>query len=451
MAELLPYEEHLASAIIGVDTLWGGDVTSPSGMGRFIADCYFSGKPLPGLHGSDAAKALRSFGGVTSDQEGVRDAARRFMDEARVQEHMAAVAEFLPTFPPLRRRFVEGLLDSLRVMLDMAMEAIGQGDPVPYEEAVHASCGHGPRFVDPAPLVDEVRRALEELGFGVADDPEGVAAAVRAWRDRARVDISSMDQREILERLEELAMERVLPALPRRLRRVPLANVEFIPIRDAWFSGSMNYLGRARRPDGSPEYEATYEINQRLEISAPELEVLLAHEVVPGHVTTFAMLQHLYHVGRVGFEATILTMNTRASTLYEGIANNGLLLALGVDSVADVPDPNRKLAVLLSHLQDVAKNDASYWTWHDGLPREEVARRLRVDCLQTDERADKLANAWARHPLLGKMYLPSYHTGTELVASLLTRHDRGTLLPVLYGAKGLVDAVTILDALQMEG
>ena len=56
----------------------------------------------------------------------------------------------------------------------------------------------------------------------------------------------------------------------------------------------MNYLGRARRADGSPEYEATYEINASLEISLPEFLQLVSHEVVPGHVTTFAYLQNLY-------------------------------------------------------------------------------------------------------------------------------------------------------------
>ena len=76
----------------------------------------------------------------------------------------------------------------------------------------------------------------------------------------------------------------------------------FLPIREAWFSGSMNYLGRARRADGSPEYEATYEINASLEISVPEFLQLVSHEVVPGHVTTFAYMQNLYWRGAAGFE-----------------------------------------------------------------------------------------------------------------------------------------------------
>jgi hypothetical protein len=51
-----------------------------------------------------------------------------------------------------------------------------------------------------------------------------------------------------------------------------------------------------------------------LQISFPEFEQLVSHEVVPGHVTTFAYLQNLYVRGKAGFEATVLTMNTRAAT-----------------------------------------------------------------------------------------------------------------------------------------
>ena len=39
---------------------------------------------------------------------------------------------------------------------------------------------------------------------------------------------------------------------------------------------------------------------------------------MPGHVATFAYLQNLYHRGEVGFEASVLTMNTRAAALSEG-------------------------------------------------------------------------------------------------------------------------------------
>ena len=60
-----------------------------------------------------------------------------------------------------------------------------------------------------------------------------------------------------------------MPYLPRELAYVPRANIEFLPIKEAWFSGSMNYVGRARKADGSPKYEASYEINASLQIPSP--------------------------------------------------------------------------------------------------------------------------------------------------------------------------------------
>ena len=53
-----------AEALIGIDTLWGGDVMNPSGTGRFIADCWFSDEPLPGAYAHPSAAPLRASGGV---------------------------------------------------------------------------------------------------------------------------------------------------------------------------------------------------------------------------------------------------------------------------------------------------------------------------------------------------------------------------------------------------
>jgi hypothetical protein len=235
--------------------------------------------------------------------------------------------------------------------------------------------------------------------------------------------------------------------MPPALRRVPRANIRFLPIRDAWFSGSMNYLGRARKPDGSPEYEATYEINESLQISIPEFQQLVSHEVVPGHVTTFAFLQNLFVRGKVGFEASVLTMNTRAAALFEGIANNAVLIGHGVHEVDQLPDEDLQVGVLLALLQDDAKNQASYLTWRRDAPQAEVASILRSEFLVSQERARKLSGAWARHPLLGRMYLPAYRVGTELVAGLRRRYPDDRVLPILYGCKGLVDVTTVEAAL----
>jgi hypothetical protein len=246
---------------------------------------------------------------------------------------------------------------------------------------------------------------------------------------------------------DALTARNVVPYLPVELHDVPRANIEFLPIKDAWFSGSMNYLGRMRHSDGSPGYEATYELNASLDISVPEFLQLVSHEVVPGHVTTFAYLQNLFYRGEAGFEASVLTMNTRAATLFEGIANNAILMAYGVTEVEQLPDADLQIGALLALLQDDAKNQSSFLTWSEGAAQKDVAEVLRHDYLVTAERADKLSGAWGRHPLLGRMYLPAYRAGTDRVADLRREYPADVIIPALFGVNDVVDIVTIDDVL----
>jgi hypothetical protein len=313
---------------------------------------------------------------------------------------------------------------------------------VPYARCVAAVTGRPPEPSRPDEKRARLAALLARRGFAGAGD---LSAAVDAWRGARRVPAASIRDlgAAFIAELDALTARNVVPRLPGTLREVPRANIEFLPIRDAWFSGSMNYLGRRRRPDGSPEYEATYEINSALEISVPEFAQLVSHEVVPGHVTTFAYLQHLHHLGELGFEATVPTMNTRAATLYEGIANNAILMAHGVTEIDELPDEDLQIGLLLALLQDDAKNQASYLTWGENRPQDEVGAVLRRDYLVSEERAGKLAGAWGRHPLMGRLYLPCYRAGTERVAELRRAHPPELLLPALYGARGLVDIVTL--------
>jgi hypothetical protein len=147
--------------------------------------------------------------------------------------------------------------------------------------------------------------------------------------------------------------------------------------------------------------------------------------------------------GTLGFEATVLAMNTRHAALSEGIANNALLMAFGVTEVEHLPDEDLQIGKLLSLLQDDAKNQSSWLTWGEGRPRTEVAAALRRGFAVSAERADKLSGAWGRHPLAGRMYLPAYRAGTEKVAVLRTLHPPERVLPALFGCDGLVDLVTI--------
>jgi len=445
------FNELIGNAILGVDTLWGGDVLCASGTGRFIADSWFSDEPLPLAYTHPAAARVRHSGGVSAATP----------DRAALDDYLAAVdipgaieglkAESI-SMGGLRGQYLAGLALCFEAMWDLAMELLGRGPAVPYERCVLASTGRPPEPSHPEAKRERVAELLARAGFPNATRGE-LLAAVDAWRGAHLVPMASIRAigAAAIAQFDQLTATHVAPYLPPELRAVPRANIEFLPIKDAWFSGSMNYLGRARRADGSPEYEASYEINASLQISFPEFLQLVSHEVVPGHVTTFAYLQNLYVRGLVGFEASVLTMNTRAAALFEGIANNAILMAYGALEVSELPDPDLQTGVLLALLQDDAKNQASFLTWGRGVAQPDVAAALRQDFLVSPERAEKLSGAWGRHPLLGRMYLPAYRAGTEAVAQLRRSYPADRVLPALYGCRGLVDVVTIETALAGSG
>ncbi len=437
----------VADAILGIDTLWGGDVMNPSGTGRFIADSWFSDAPLPPAYSHPTAARVRETGGV-SGKEPDRAAIEAYLSAIDVRAAIRGIPEASKRETRRRKAYLKGLALCFEVMWDLAMEILGRGDPVPYERCVRASTGQPPEPSQPLSKRSKVAELLGRAGYPVNGDAE-LLAAVDAWRRDRMVPSKSIPAlgSAFIAEFDRLAVKNLLPHLPRNLHTVPRANIRFLPIKDAWFSGSMNYLGRARKSDGSPEYEASYEINASLEISVPEFEQLVSHEVVPGHVTTFAFLQDLYVRGKVGFEASVLTMNTRGAALFEGLANNAILIAYGVTEVEQLPDEDLQIGVLLALLQDDAKNQSSYLTWKEGVAQPEVAAVLRREYLVSEERAQKLSGAWGRHPLLGRMYLPAYRAGTERVAALRKSYAPERALPALYGCKGLVDITTVESAI----
>jgi len=439
------FNELAGNAILGVDTLWGGDVLCASGTGRFIADSWFSDEPLPLAYTHPAAARIRQSGGVSAPAPD-REALESYLADVDIP---GAIAALKAESGGLRGQYLAGLALCFETMWDLAMELLGRGPAVPYARCVLASTGRPPEPSHPENKRERVAELLARAGFP-SGDRAGLLKAVDAWRAAHMVPMASIRAlgAAVIAQFDQLTAAHVAPHLPPSLRTVPRANIEFLPIKDAWFSGSMNYFGRARRPDGSPQYEASYEINASLQISFPEFLQLVSHEVVPGHVTTFAYLQNLYVRGLAGFEATVLTMNTRAATLFEGIANNAVLIAHGVNGVEELEDEDLQIGVLLALRQDDAKNQSSYLTWKEGAPQEDVAAVLRREYMVSAERAAKLSGAWGRHPLLGRMYLPAYRAGTERVAELRRRYPPQRILPALYGLNGLVDIATVEAAVR---
>ena len=334
----------------------------------FIADSWFSIEPLPAAYTHPGAEHLRSCGGVSSKS---LDHAQLgpYLSDVDLPRAIAGLRDEAEKIGGTRGQYLSGLAVCLDVMWDLAMETIGKGDPVPsrvQSKPLQASrlSPRSPKQSVPALPIAGSRPGPVPLS------PRSPLAAVDTWRSGRVIPMASVKAigAAVICSFRRSSAKNLEPHLPPALARVPRANIDFLPIKDAWFSGSMNYIGRARNADGTPQYEATYEINASLQISYPEFEQLVSHEVVPGHVTTFAYLQDLSVRGLAGFEATILTMNTRAATLFEGIANNAILIAHGVTEIEQLPDEDLQIGVLLALLQDDAKNQSSYLTWGGARP-----------------------------------------------------------------------------------
>ena len=84
-------DDHIANAILGIDTLWGGDVLNPSGTGRFIADCWFSDRPMPRAYAHPTAAAVRRSGGVGGKSAAALEAVACYLEAVDVSGHIAAM------------------------------------------------------------------------------------------------------------------------------------------------------------------------------------------------------------------------------------------------------------------------------------------------------------------------------------------------------------------------
>src|ERR1017187_8334031 len=132
--------KYIADAVLGIDTLWGGDVMCASGTGRFIADSWFSDEPLPLAYTTPTAARVRETGGEggkTVDREAV-EAYFRSGDLPAAMQGMSREAEKIGG---LRGQYLAGLALCMTAMWDLAMEILGKGEPVPYERSVVASTG----------------------------------------------------------------------------------------------------------------------------------------------------------------------------------------------------------------------------------------------------------------------------------------------------------------------
>src|SRR6185437_11028098 len=121
----MTFEEQIGTAILGIDTLWGGDVMCPSGAGRFIADSWFSDEPLPSAYTNPAAARLRQSGGVSAKSVD-REAVEAYLRQVNLPRALAGLRQEAARTDALRRAYLTNLAICLETMWDLAMEVLGK-------------------------------------------------------------------------------------------------------------------------------------------------------------------------------------------------------------------------------------------------------------------------------------------------------------------------------------
>src|SRR5271163_3288754 len=121
----------VADAVLGIDTLWGGDVMCPSGTGRFIADSWFSDEPLPAAYTVPAAAQVRETGGVAGKSVD-RVAVEKYLREVNLPAAITGVRKEADALGGLRGQYLLSMANCLETMWDLAVEILGMGPAVPY-------------------------------------------------------------------------------------------------------------------------------------------------------------------------------------------------------------------------------------------------------------------------------------------------------------------------------
>ncbi len=154
----------VADAVLGIDTLWGGDVMCPSGTGRFIADSWFSDEPLPAAYTVPTAARVRETGGVGGKTVD-RVAVKAYLKEVDLPASIAGVRKEAEKIGGLRGQYLAGLANCLTTMWDLAMEILGEGAAVPYERSVESSTGRPPEPSQPEAKRERVAELLSRAGY----------------------------------------------------------------------------------------------------------------------------------------------------------------------------------------------------------------------------------------------------------------------------------------------
>lgn len=435
----------LATVILGVDTLLGGDVLHIESDRHVLADVWFKGVHIPDVYHDAFAEQMRAAintGIQASDfLKTNRAAAEAFVERFELDDQLAR-------FEHHPEGYVQRLSHAVRVMLDVAMAHASAKTLPRFEERYVAGMGvpHTEvRLIDIAPLQEQLRSALEQNGFSVTRS-RPLTETYTAWR-QAQEHVSPEEIepriRNIMHQLISDFRSSVLNTLAQTppfqnsgVEQFSFATCELQPVSGVDFTGGVLYSGGEDHA-GVFEYSAQYPFTQA------ELVVLSAHEYL-GHYATGAIIDLLWKGGKASELLAMPTLCTPSAAMHEGWAERMLHLVYGSpDAIAEQYGAAMLVELIHDDITNAAKHNAPLLYQWQKQSLTTVQTVLQQEYIQTAEDTAALLGMWTQHPIIGAMYAPGYALGSRAIDKTMSKNGPAPLATRMYSAP--MDLVSVLE------
>ncbi len=463
--QLTELETNLATLLIGVDTLFSGDVLHPSGTKHFIADTWISGMKPPEIYDDEYSKAFRESGGVRYWRNATK--VTQFVKKYHLPELPEVLRKELAALPDKdQKAYLAHTVNALEVMLRTAV-AIANRKAIPsYEERYRAATIEEKddehfqsllgtdeiKPINPKESREALRQALSKAGQEVKRS-RNLRETMLAWQNTQEY-IPKEKVKEVagetIRHLHKLTRRNIFSHLNPGLEGhesdlidIAFDGYRFETVENKFFTGSLIYRGGQKssgQNNVQPALEALYEYNTDHPVTRLSLLKLCSHEMMPGHYFNMAMIDLLWRDGRLPFAATMGTMCTPSSVFQEGWAQNALELIYGSRENA-IRDFGHDLGVefALDDLQDIGKHNASILHQLQGKSIDAVRKHLAEQCVLPDPLVKKLSGAWAQDLIIGPMYGPAYYLGQRVVNHAIDLIGPAKVARIGLHLDGLVD------------
>ena len=227
---------YVADAVLGIDTLWGGDVMCPSGTGRFIADSWFSDEPLPAAYTHPAA--ARCANPAASAPKSIdRDAFEAYLRDVESSRRHRRPAqrsrELRRTAPRLSRaawRFASKSCGT------SPWKSSARAIRFPTRAPSKPRPASRPNPRTPRAKRERVAELLGRAGHSTSQSG-GILAAVDAWRSDRVTPMASVQAlgQAVIAHFDALSAKNLVPHLPPELAPCPAPTSISCPSRTHGF------------------------------------------------------------------------------------------------------------------------------------------------------------------------------------------------------------------------